>query len=122
MDWNPGNCLLPRLLRVHGFTYRLRIGACACRCSSHPPRVPWLRSQIESEEVPIRTVIGKTETVTWAEVAPIIARMRGDARQHFASTGAQGGRELTSFLNQTPEGADVLVGGPLLQDGTCCFV
>lgn len=62
------------------------------------------------EEVPARTVIGKTEYATWKDVAPVIARMRTDARQHFAATGAKGGRELSSYSAITAEGADVLVG------------
>lgn len=72
----------------------------------------FLCTQIELEEIPARTVIGKKEYVTWGEVAPVIARMRTDARQHFAATGAQGGRELTSFFDIKPDGADVLVGKP----------
>lgn len=58
----------------------------------------------------MRTVIGKTQTVTWKDLAPAITAMRAEAREHFASTGAKGGRELSSFLNQTAEGTDVLVG------------
>lgn len=36
--------------------------------------------------------------------------MRTEARERFAKTGADGGREVTAFFNQTPEGADVSVG------------
>lgn len=72
--------------------------------------VVFLCSQIEMEEVPARTVIGKTEYATWKDVAPVIARMRTDARQHFAATGVKGGSELSSFSGITAEGADVLVG------------
>eukprot|EP00903_Cladosiphon_okamuranus_P006652 g6495.t1 len=80
---------------------------------------------IELEQVPPRTVIGKTEYVTWGEVAPVIARMRAEAREHFAATGVEGGHELTSFSNITPEGGDVLVGlevddakgSPAISDG-----
>lgn len=77
-----------------------------------PPHALWAMpsSQIELEQVPTRTVIGKTQSVTWGEVAPVITKMRANARRHFTDTGVQGGRELTSFFNQTAEGADVLVG------------
>lgn len=58
----------------------------------------------------MRTVIGKTRTVKWKDVGPATTAMRAEAREHFASTGAKGGRELSSFLNMTTAGVDVLVG------------
>eukprot|EP00752_Nemacystus_decipiens_P009455 g8454.t1 len=80
---------------------------------------------IEMEEVPARTVIGKTEYTAWKDVAPVIARMRADARQHFAATGVAGGRELSTFSGMTAEGVKVLVGlevadakgSPAISDG-----
>lgn len=66
--------------------------------------------QVELEQVSARTVIGKTQAITWNEAAPTIAAMRADAREHFARTGAKGGRELTSYINVTADGADAVVG------------
>ncbi|CAM9253288.1 unnamed protein product [Ectocarpus fasciculatus] len=69
------------------------------------------KDRMELEQVPTRTVVGKTQSISWADVAPKIAAMRAEAREHFAQTpGAEGGREFTTFSNQTPEGAEVTVG------------
>ncbi|CAN0539578.1 unnamed protein product [Ectocarpus sp. 12 AP-2014] len=66
---------------------------------------------MELEQVPPRTVIGKTQSTSWADVAPKIAAMRAEAREHFAQIpGAEGGRELTAFSNQNAESVDVTVG------------
>lgn len=70
----------------------------------------YVSAQVELEQVPARTVIGKTQMVTWKEAAPTIAAMRTDAREHFAKTGAKGGRELASYINITADGADAVVG------------
>lgn len=70
----------------------------------------YVSAQLELEQVPARTVIGKTQTITWKEAAPMIAAMRTDAREHFANTGAKGGREMASYINQTPDGAEAIVG------------
>ncbi|CAN0394553.1 unnamed protein product, partial [Ectocarpus sp. 13 AM-2016] len=69
------------------------------------------KDRMELEQVPPRTVIGKTQSTSWADVAPKIAAMRAEAREHFAQTpGAEGGRELTAFSNQNAESVDVTVG------------
>lgn len=67
---------------------------------------------MELEQVPLRTVIGKTQSsISWTDVAPKIAAMRAEAREHFAQTpGAEGGREVTTFSNEGPETVDVTVG------------
>lgn len=67
--------------------------------------------KVELEKVPARTMIGKTQSIAWKNVAPAIAAMRTEAREHFANTeGAKSGREVTWFTNNTAEGADITVG------------
>ncbi|CAM9784474.1 unnamed protein product [Ectocarpus sp. 4 AP-2014] len=69
------------------------------------------KDRMELEQVPPRTMIGKTQSTSWADVAPKIAAMRAEAREHFAQTpGAEGGRELTAFSNENAERVDVTVG------------
>ena len=75
--------------------------------ASKYPR-PW--SQIDLEKVPSRFLIGKTQSIKWSTIAPSIAAMRTEARERFAATGAKGGREVSSYSNPTPDGADVTVG------------
>lgn len=67
-------------------------------------------SQLTVEQVPQNPVIGITKEVKWASVANSVAQMRAEVRERFAKTGAKGGRELATYVNLTPQGADVTVG------------
>lgn len=86
--------------------------------------------QIELEQVPPRMMIGKSQSVMWSSVAPVVAALRVEARERFSKTGAQGGREVTSFYNITHDGGDVMVGlevdnaktSPALGDGFAASV
>lgn len=60
--------------------------------------------------MPSRIIIGKTQAIKWSTVSPSIGAMRTEARERFANTGAKGGREVSTFSNLTPDGADVTVG------------
>lgn len=55
-------------------------------------------------------IIGQTQTIRWATVAPTIVAMRAEARERFSKTGAKGGREVSSYSKVTADGADVTVG------------
>ncbi|CAM9252054.1 unnamed protein product [Scytosiphon promiscuus] len=81
---------------------------------------------VELENVPARTMIGKTQSIALKDAAPAITAMRIEAREHFAKTeGAKGGREVTRFTNNTLDGADITVGievtdargSPAISDG-----
>lgn len=57
-----------------------------------------------------RMMIAKSQKVKWSSVSPVILKMREEVRERFAKTGAKGGREVSSFLNVTSEGANIFVG------------
>lgn len=64
-------------------------------------------------------MIGQTQSIKWSTVALSIAVMRTEARERFSKTEAKGGREVTAFSNETPDGVDITVGLEVVDAKDC---
>ncbi|CAM9784588.1 unnamed protein product [Choristocarpus tenellus] len=62
------------------------------------------------EDISRRNLVGQTQYITWANLVPVILKMKADTKARFAKTGAKVGKEVAIYGMPDSSGMPVTVG------------